>query len=254
MRRLVLAASGLGLSLIASFAAADDGSRPEATKEVAAAVEAKSAGSSQPLPVMDEDDELSHNPKYQDLLKQKADLDAALAEAQTRLRQFEAEVKIRNVLRILGDVAERYPDLEAGRAAALLLETLKDPSWARKLSDSPASPASPANEEAKSAYIDFGSVVVNLDEGRLSRYLQVHLSLQVTSSHHGQVSKAVLANKVLLQDALLKYLTDKTLEDIRGSSAQDRMRQEIRDRFNTLLFPDGSRQIEQVLFQQFVVQ
>jgi flagellar basal body-associated protein FliL len=251
MRGLYLAASVFGLSLIASFAAADGGSTPETEQKVAAAVEANSAGSSQPLPVMEEEDELSHNPKYQDLLKQKADLDAALAEAQTRLRQFEAEVKIRNVLGILGDVAERYPDLEAGRAAALLLEALKDPSWARKLSDSPASPT---DEVAKSPYIDFGQVVVNLDEGRLSRYLQVKLSLQVASSHYGQTSKAVLASKVPLQDALLKYLADKSLEDIRGSTAQDRMRQEIRDRFNTLLFPDGSAQIEQVLFEQFVVQ
>lgn len=104
------------------------------------------------------------------------------------------------------------------------------------------------------AYIDFDQVVVNLDEGRLNRYLQVKFSLQVTEKEKDEVTAKVTANKVVLQNWLLSYLSDQNMEDIRGAIGQNRLRREIRDQFNTLLFPDGYDRIEQIHFQQFVVQ
>jgi flagellar protein FliL len=114
-------------------------------------------------------------------------------------------------------------------------------------------PPSPA-EIVKPAYIDFDQVVVNLDEGRLNRYLQVKFSLQVTEKEKGEIETKVNANKVVLQNWLISYLSDQNLEDIRGAIGMNRVRREIRDQFNTLLFPDGYDRIEQIHFQQFVIQ
>lgn len=114
-------------------------------------------------------------------------------------------------------------------------------------------PPSPA-EISKPAYIDFDQVVVNLDEGRLNRYLQVKFSLQVTEKERDEITAKVTANKVVLQNWLISYLSDQNLEDIRGAIGLNRLRREIRDQFNTMLFPDGYDRIEQIHFQQFVVQ
>jgi len=118
------------------------------------------------------------------------------------------------------------------------------------LVDAPPSPA----EVSKPAYIDFDEVVVNLDEGRLNRYLKVAISLQVNEKERESITANVTANKAVLQNWLLSYLSDQDMEDIRGAIGQNRLRREIRDQFNTILFPDGYDRIEQVLFQQFVVQ
>jgi flagellar basal body-associated protein FliL len=114
-------------------------------------------------------------------------------------------------------------------------------------------PPSPA-EVSKPAYIDFGRAVVNLDEGRFNRYLQVTIWLQVHEKERDEINTNVTANKVVLQNWLLSYLSDQNLEDVRGAIGQNRLRREIRDQFNTILFPDGYDRIEQVLFQEFVVQ
>jgi flagellar basal body-associated protein FliL len=114
-------------------------------------------------------------------------------------------------------------------------------------------PASPA-EEPKPAEIDFGMIVANLDEGRLTRYLQVHIFLQVTEKEKEEISAKVTANEAVLKNWLISYLSDQDLEDIRGAIGQNRLRREIRDQFNTVLFPDGYDRIDQVLFVAFNVQ
>jgi flagellar basal body-associated protein FliL len=114
-------------------------------------------------------------------------------------------------------------------------------------------PPSPA-EDLRPAYIDFGEVAVNLDEGRLTRYLDVSIMLQVTEHDKEEIGAKVKANDAVLRNWLISYLSDQDLEDIRGAIGQNRLRREIRDQFNTLLFPDGYDRIDQVLFQKFAVQ
>lgn len=116
--------------------------------------------------------------------------------------------------------------------------------------EAPPSPAA----VSKPAYVDFGQVVVNLDEGRLNRYLQVTISLQVSEKDREQVVSRVAASKAVLTNWLLSYLSDQEMQDIRGAAGQNRLRREIRDEFNSVLFPDGYDRIDQVLFMQFVVQ
>lgn len=114
-------------------------------------------------------------------------------------------------------------------------------------------PPSPA-EVTKPAEVDFGQVVVNLDEGRLNTYLQVNIKLQVSEKDKETITTKVDASRAVLTNWLISYLSDQDKEDIRGSMGQNRLRREICDQFNTVLFPDGYDRIDQVLFTQFVVQ
>lgn len=108
--------------------------------------------------------------------------------------------------------------------------------------------------QMRPAYIDFGEVVVNLDEGRLNRYLRVSMTLQVDELQVLDITQKVEASRAVLKSWLLSYLSDKDMEEIRGAAGQNRLRREIQDHFNTVLFPDGYDRIHEVLFQEFNIQ
>lgn len=115
------------------------------------------------------------------------------------------------------------------------------------------------NEE-ETVFLPFGTpgkdqeVVVNLDEGRMSRYLRVAITLQVPKSQELSFQTKVEAKKILLRNWLLSKISDLDLEAIRGAAGQNRLRREIRDHFNSVLCPDGYDQIYDVLFEEFNVQ
>jgi flagellar FliL protein len=105
------------------------------------------------------------------------------------------------------------------------------------------------------ALVSFGDpIVVNLAEERLSRYLRVKLMLVVDAGEEQAVSERLQKKKSFLKNWLLSYLSDQTVQGITGASGQNRIRREIRDQFNTMLFPDGAEKISDVLFEEFTVQ
>ena len=106
----------------------------------------------------------------------------------------------------------------------------------------------------KAAFVSFGEVVCNLDEGRLNRYLRISITLQVNESKQEDVAKRIETKRFVLKNWLLSHMSDKALEDIRGAIGQNRLRREIRDRFNAVLFDDGVDHIHDVLFEEFNVQ
>ena len=109
-------------------------------------------------------------------------------------------------------------------------------------------------EAALPAFIEFGEIVVNLDEGRLNRYLDVEIYLQVSVGEHDRIAELVAANKIPMHDWLLSYLSAQDQEDVRGPDNHNRLRTEIRDNFNALLVPKSQGGIDKVLFGKFVVQ
>ncbi len=98
------------------------------------------------------------------------------------------------------------------------------------------------------------SVVVNPDEGRMSRYLRIAISLQIPKSQEESFKKLIEAKKIVLRNWLLSKISDLDLDDIRGAAGQNRLRREIREQFNAVLCPDGYDQIYDVLFEEFNVQ
>ena len=103
-------------------------------------------------------------------------------------------------------------------------------------------------------FVPFGEVSVNLDDGQLNRFLKIGVTLQVAKDQEQDLTTLLETKNPVLKNWLLSHLSDKDLEQIRGAAGQNRLRREIRDHFNTVLYPDGYDRIYDVLFDVFAVQ
>lgn len=119
-----------------------------------------------------------------------------------------------------------------------------------------ASSRSASNDSSKNqmTFVPFGEVTVNLDEGRMNRYLRLKLSLQVRSADKALVEAQLGTHQLILRNWLLSHLSDKTLEQIRGKAGQNMLRRELRTHFNSVMFSDGRERIYDILFEEFNVQ
>jgi flagellar FliL protein len=102
--------------------------------------------------------------------------------------------------------------------------------------------------------IPFGDVTVNLDEGRMNRYLRLKIAVLIAKEEEQIVTEAITAKTAILKSWLLSHLSDKTLEEIRGTAGLNMLRREIRREFNETLFSDRRDRVYDVLFEEFNVQ
>lgn len=103
-------------------------------------------------------------------------------------------------------------------------------------------------------FLPFGRIVVNLNDPTLTRYLALEVTLQAEGDDEEDVKSALESRKPILQTWLTSHLADKTLEEVRGKVGVNRLRREIQDNFNALLFTDGRERIQDILFEEFHVQ
>jgi flagellar FliL protein len=142
----------------------------------------------------------------------------------------------------------------AGVASPYLAKRVLGPKEAVIEEDRGHGHSSAAAGRAEMEFVPFGEVVVNLNDGRMNRYLRLSLTVQVDTKHAEEIKKGVEKHKVVLKDWLLRYLSDRQMEEIRGTAGQNRLRREIRDQFNTVLCPDGSDRVHDAYFEEFNVQ
>ncbi len=105
----------------------------------------------------------------------------------------------------------------------------------------------------QAVFVPFGEVVVNLAEERLTRHLQVRITLLANGPDEQLIAEALESNRAVLMNWLISYLSDKSLEEVRGAAGVNRARRDIQDRFNSLMFADGSEKVRDVLFEEFTV-
>jgi len=108
--------------------------------------------------------------------------------------------------------------------------------------------------QEKPAFVPFGDVVVNLAEERLTRYLRVKLVLVVDHAEEKEMTEEVAKNKAILKNWLIGYLSDKALKDVNGATSVNRLRREIHEQFNSLMGAGKVDKVQDVLFEEFVVQ
>jgi flagellar basal body-associated protein FliL len=104
-------------------------------------------------------------------------------------------------------------------------------------------------------YDGMDPIVANLDEPGVTRYVRVSIILEISlkvDPHKGQVF--LDEKKVLLQDWLTTYLAGLSLEDVRGSRNLNRIKREMQNQFNQLLFGQDKSYVDRVLFKEFAVQ
>lgn len=117
--------------------------------------------------------------------------------------------------------------------------------------------AAPAKSEHASvglSYVPFGEVVANLDDNRMMRYVRAKFSLSVAEKDAKTIEHTIEENKTVLKNWLIGYLQNKQIEEVRGTDGFNRIRREILDRFNEMLYPGGEGKLKEVLFEEFNVQ
>ena len=115
--------------------------------------------------------------------------------------------------------------------------------------------AEKVQEAAEYVFLPFDMTVVNLAEARLTRYLSVTLSLQVKRESSAAVRQVFESDrKAIFKNWLISYLSDKKLEEVKGSASLSELRREILDGFNIILAEHGDERIDAVLFEEFNVQ
>jgi flagellar basal body-associated protein FliL len=112
-----------------------------------------------------------------------------------------------------------------------------------------------AQDVTEYVFLPFDMTVVNLAEARLTRYLSVTLSLQVERESSATLRQVFESDrKAIFKNWLISYLSDKKLEEVKGSASLSELRREILDGFNIILAEHSDERIEAVLFEEFNVQ
>jgi flagellar FliL protein len=106
----------------------------------------------------------------------------------------------------------------------------------------------------KHAAVPFDDVVVNLGEEKVNRYLRVKLMVAVEESDAREVTELLTKQKAFLKSWLICYLSDQSSQEVTRRAGVNRIRREICDQFNLMLYPDSEGKIVDILFDMFVVQ
>lgn len=129
----------------------------------------------------------------------------------------------------------------------------------RLLRGSPAPPEGPQIETpdepgAKElVYIDFAPVTVTLNTPQKDRFIRATITLAVRKKHEKDVNERVEKKKPLLHDKLITYASGLTLDDVGDAKNLNKIRREILEAFNDILWPDGEPLIHHLLFKEFAV-
>ncbi len=104
-------------------------------------------------------------------------------------------------------------------------------------------------------YYDLDPVIANLDEPGVTRYLRAGITLEMSKAIDEIKGKTYLEEKkLLLRDWLTTYFAGLSLEDVRGTKSLARIKNQIRDQFNELLFPETKPMIHGIFLKEFAVQ
>ena len=115
-------------------------------------------------------------------------------------------------------------------------------------------PLNAADTEA-TWYYDLEAVVANLNEPNVSRYVRVTLTLEVGNGMAEKDGVPYLdQRKPLLKNWLTLFMSNQTIEDIRGERSLRQVQSQIADMFNQGLFPDSKPCITRVLFKELSIQ
>lgn len=104
---------------------------------------------------------------------------------------------------------------------------------------------------AQEGFVMFDRMVFNLHDPSLTKYLQMECVLVVAPEDYQMVKKLVARKLPLLKDRLTTLVADKSIDDVNGKVGINRLKREIHDEFNRILFPDGVRRIRDVLFDEW---
>ncbi|MHC5060370.1 MAG: flagellar basal body-associated FliL family protein [Planctomycetota bacterium] len=102
---------------------------------------------------------------------------------------------------------------------------------------------------------DLEPVIANLDEPGVTRYARVAITLHLSPQMDLAKGTPFLdGKKAVLRDWLTTYIAGLSLERVRGTRNLARIKKEVRDSFNELLFPQSKPFVSDILFKEFAIQ
>jgi flagellar basal body-associated protein FliL len=105
------------------------------------------------------------------------------------------------------------------------------------------------------SYDKIEPVLANLDEPGVTRYVRVTVTLEMSPDMDKAKGEEFLtARQMVLRDWMTTYFAGLSLEDCRGTRNLSRIKKEVVENFNKILFPDSRPFVESVLFKEFAVQ
>jgi flagellar basal body-associated protein FliL len=114
-----------------------------------------------------------------------------------------------------------------------------------------------AAEEQQSSwpYEKLEPVLANLDEPGVTRYVRVTVTLEMSRDMDRIKGEEFLnSRQMVLRDWMTTYFAGLSLEDCRGTRNLSRIKKEVVENFNKILFPQSKPFVESVLFKEFAVQ
>ncbi len=113
----------------------------------------------------------------------------------------------------------------------------------------------PEQENGEPWFYDIDPIVANLNEPGVTRYVRVALTLEVGNGMAEAEGKVFLdQKKPLLKHWLTLYLSNQTLEGIRGEKNLRQVQTQITDALNQGLFPNDKPRFVGVLFKELSIQ
>lgn len=118
-----------------------------------------------------------------------------------------------------------------------------------------ALPPIKASDAGASWYYDLEPVVANLNEPGVTRYVRVTLTLEIDSQLAEKDGIGFLEQrKPLLKNWLTLFISNLTLEDIRGERNLRQVQSQIAETFNQGLFPNAQPCVKRILFKELSIQ
>ncbi|MCE5186603.1 MAG: flagellar basal body-associated FliL family protein [Planctomycetaceae bacterium] len=113
-----------------------------------------------------------------------------------------------------------------------------------------------ATEQGQASWTqELEPVLANLDEPGVTRYVRVTVSLEMSPDMDPVKGKEFLdAKQMVLRDWMTTYFAGLSLEDCRGTRNLSRIKKEVVENFNKILFPNSRSFVQNVLFKEFAVQ
>ena len=104
-------------------------------------------------------------------------------------------------------------------------------------------------------YDKMDPIVANLDEPGVTRYVRASVTLEMSPEMDRIKGETFLEErKMILRDWLTTYFAGLSLEDVRGSRSLEKIKRQVQDQFNEILFSNGKPYVQRILFREFAVQ
>ena len=117
--------------------------------------------------------------------------------------------------------------------------------------DDPFEEFGPDTDDEQFQYRTMDRLTVSLKNDRGTTFLIAVVVLKIRAPHFDIVQQRLDAKKHEVKDMLNTYLAGLTAKEVLGTTNQNRIKRELRDRLNNLLWPGKRPGIHAVLFEEF---